>query len=89
MLHHQLGQDRVDLIVELRTQYEMTALRISRQLNLTRSTVSALRHLNIPHFEGPECLIIGGSPIFQQYIDGNTLKPHVMLQFQSKCYRDL
>jgi transposase InsO family protein len=42
VLHHQLGQDWVDLIVELRTQYEMTALRISRQLNLARSTVSAV-----------------------------------------------
>jgi len=42
VLHHQLGQDWVDLIVELRTAYEMTALRIARQLNLARSTVSAV-----------------------------------------------
>lgn len=41
-VHHQLGQDWVDLIVELRTDYEMTALRISRQLNLARSTVAAV-----------------------------------------------
>ena len=42
VLHHQLGQDWVDLIVELRTEYEMTALRIARHLDLARSTVAAV-----------------------------------------------
>lgn len=42
VLHHQLGQDWVALIVELRTEYEMTALRIARQLDLARSTVAAV-----------------------------------------------
>ena len=40
VLHHQLGQDWVDLIVELRTEYKMTALRIARQLDLARSVGS-------------------------------------------------
>jgi transposase InsO family protein len=42
VLHHQLGQDWVKLIVELRTEYQMTALRIARQLALARSTVAAV-----------------------------------------------
>ncbi len=42
VLHHQLGQDWVDLIVEMRTEYEMTGLRIARQLDLARSTVAAV-----------------------------------------------
>ena len=42
VLHHQLGQDWVDLIVELRTEYKMTALRIARQLDLARSTVAGV-----------------------------------------------
>lgn len=37
---HQLGQDWVDLMVELRTEYGLTALRIARQLSLARSTVA-------------------------------------------------
>lgn len=41
-LTHKLGQDWVDLIVELRTSYQMTALRIANQLNLARSTVAAV-----------------------------------------------
>lgn len=41
-IHHRLGQDWVDLIVELRTDYHMTALRIANQLKLSRSTVSAV-----------------------------------------------
>ena len=41
-VRHKLGQDWVDLIVELRTQYHMTALRIARHLNLARSTVAAV-----------------------------------------------
>lgn len=39
---HRLGQDWVDLIVELRRSYEMTALRIARYLELPRSTVAAV-----------------------------------------------
>lgn len=39
---HRLGQDWIDLIVHLRTQYRMTALRISNQLDLPRSTVAAV-----------------------------------------------
>ena len=42
VLHHQLGQDWVDLIVELRTEYKMTALHIARQLDLARSTVAGV-----------------------------------------------
>lgn len=42
VLHHQLGQDWVDVIVELRMEYQMTALRIARQLDLARSTVAAV-----------------------------------------------
>ncbi len=42
VVRHQLGQDWVDLIVELRTEYKMTALRIARQLDLARSTVAAV-----------------------------------------------
>ena len=42
VIRHQLGQDWVDLIVELRTEYRMTALRIANQLNLARSTVAAV-----------------------------------------------
>jgi transposase InsO family protein len=42
VLHHQLGQDWVDLIVELRTGYRLTALRIANQLQLARSTVAAV-----------------------------------------------
>ena len=42
VVHHKLPQDWVDVIVELRTEYEMTALRISRQLDLPRSTVAAV-----------------------------------------------
>lgn len=42
VLHHQLGQDWVNLIVEMRTAYHMTALRIAGQLNLSRSTVAAV-----------------------------------------------
>jgi len=41
-LHHKLGQDWVDLIVELRRDYRLTALRIANQLNLARSTVAAV-----------------------------------------------
>ena len=41
-VHHKMGQDWVDLIVELRTEYRMTALRIANQLKLSRSTVSAV-----------------------------------------------
>ena len=42
VLRHKLGQDWVDLIVEMRTEYRMTALRIANQLNLARSTVAAV-----------------------------------------------
>jgi transposase InsO family protein len=42
ILRHRLGQDWVDLIVELRREYRMTALRIAHQLNLSRSTVAAV-----------------------------------------------
>lgn len=42
VIHHRLGQDWVDLIVELRTSYHMTALRIANQLKLSRSTVAAV-----------------------------------------------
>ena len=42
ILQHKLGQDWVDLIVEMRTEYRMTALRIANQLNLARSTVAAV-----------------------------------------------
>ena len=42
VLRHQLGQDWVQLIVELRTAYRMTALRIANQLKLSRSTVAAV-----------------------------------------------
>ena len=42
VIHHRLGQDWVDLIVELRTKYQMTALRLSRYLELPRSTVAAV-----------------------------------------------
>ena len=42
VLRHQLGQDWVDLIVEMRTEYRMTALRIANQLELSRSTVSGV-----------------------------------------------
>ena len=41
-LTHKLGQDWVRLIVELRTEYHMTALRIANQLKLPRSTVAAV-----------------------------------------------
>lgn len=41
-LQHKLGRDWVDLIVELRTQYQLTALRIANQLDLARSTVAAV-----------------------------------------------
>ena len=39
---HKLGQDWVDLIVELRTEYRLTGQRIANQLNLARSTVSSV-----------------------------------------------
>lgn len=42
VLPHQLGQDWVDLIVQMRTEYRMTALRIANQLTLSRSTVSGV-----------------------------------------------
>lgn len=42
VLRHALGQDWVDLIVELRKSYQMTGLRIARQLKLSRSTVAAV-----------------------------------------------
>ena len=42
VVRHRLGQDWVDLIVELRREYRMTALRIANQLKLSRSTVAAV-----------------------------------------------
>lgn len=42
VLRHKLGRDWVDLIVEMRTEYRMTALRIANQLKLSRSTVAAV-----------------------------------------------
>lgn len=42
VIRHQLNQDWVDLIVELRTEYRMTAQRIATQLKLARSTVSGV-----------------------------------------------
>ncbi len=39
---HRLGRDWVNLIVELRTEYRMTAQRIATQLKLARSTVSGV-----------------------------------------------
>lgn len=39
---HRLGQDWIELIVYLRREYQMTALRISNQLKLSRSTVAAV-----------------------------------------------
>lgn len=42
VIHNRLGQDWVDLIVEIRTEYQITALRLSRYLNMPRSTVSAV-----------------------------------------------
>ena len=39
---HRLGQDWVDLIVEMRRSYRMTALRIANQLRLSRSSVAAV-----------------------------------------------
>lgn len=44
VLRHKLGEDWVELIVTLRRQYRMTALEISRQLKLRRSTVAAVLH---------------------------------------------
>ena len=44
VLRHRLGQDWIELIVTMRTQYRMTALGIARQLNLRRSTVAAVLH---------------------------------------------
>jgi len=41
-LQHRLGPEGVDLIVELRTEYRMTALRIANQLQLPRSTVAGV-----------------------------------------------
>jgi len=41
-LRHRLGQDWVDLIIELRTKYRMTAQRIATQLKLARSTVAGV-----------------------------------------------
>lgn len=42
VLRHKLSQEWVDLIVELRREYHLTALRIARQLKMARSTVSAV-----------------------------------------------
>ena len=42
VLQHRLSQEWVDLIVELRRDYHLTALRIARQLKLARSTVAAV-----------------------------------------------
>lgn len=42
VIPHQLGEDWVDLIIELRCEYHLTALRIARHLDLARSTVSAV-----------------------------------------------
>jgi len=42
VLRHRLGRDWVDLIVWLRVDYRMTALRIANQLRLPRSTVAAV-----------------------------------------------
>ena len=42
VIQHRLGQDWVDLIVELRREYHMTALRIANDLKLSRSTVAAV-----------------------------------------------
>ena len=42
VVQHQLSQEWVDLIVALRRDYHLTALRIARQLKLARSTVSAV-----------------------------------------------
>ena len=39
---HRLGRDWVELIVEMRVEYRMTALRIARHLDLPRSTVAAV-----------------------------------------------
>lgn len=39
---HRLGRDWVELIVEMRVEYRMTALRIGRHLDLPRSTVAAV-----------------------------------------------
>ena len=51
VIHHRLGQDWVDFIVELRTEYQMTALRLSRYLGVPRSTVSAvLRREGLSHY---------------------------------------
>ncbi len=41
-LPHRLGQEWVDLIVEFRTKYRMTAEQIATQLKLARSTVSGV-----------------------------------------------
>ena len=41
-IRHQLGQDWVDVIVELRQSYHMTAVRIAQQLRVARSTVAAV-----------------------------------------------
>lgn len=42
VLPHRLGQDWVDRIKQMRTEYRMTALRIANQLKLSRSTVAAV-----------------------------------------------
>ena len=42
VVRHQLGQEWVELIVELRREYRMTALRIANQLQLSRSTVAGV-----------------------------------------------
>ncbi len=42
MIHHRLGRDWVDIILELRKEYHLTALRIANQLKLPRSTVAAV-----------------------------------------------
>ncbi len=43
-LAHRLDEQRVGLIIELRREYRMTALRISRQLGMSRSTVAQVLH---------------------------------------------
>lgn len=39
---HQLGQDWIDLIMELRREYQLTAVRIARSLEMARSTVASV-----------------------------------------------
>ena len=83
VLHHQLGQDWVDLIVELRTEYKMTALRIARQLDLVSTVAGVLQREGISQLKQ----LVPKEPVVRYEHDGPGEMIHIDIKKLGRFWR--